>query len=60
MDEDCDDLASHGEKEMLKKDGQMSRPSLTMIHLLNRPSRLSKLYRKFYNLNEVSIVKKEE
>merc|ERR1712183_481979 len=45
-----------------QKAGQLSRPSMTMAKLLNRPPRLglSKLNRKFNNLHEVSIIEKEE
>jgi len=61
VDMDCYEPADRGEKE-LQKAGQLSRPSLTMAKLLNKPPRLglSKLNRKFNNLHEVSIIEKEE
>jgi len=61
VDKDCYKPIDRDEKEM-QKAGQLSRPSLTMAKLLNRPPRLglSKLNRKFNNLHEVSIIEKEE
>ena len=54
--EDCNGLVNRG------KERQLSRPSLIMAKLLNRPPRLglSKLDRRFKNLHEVTIIEKEE
>ena len=54
--EDCNGLVYRW------KERQLSRPSLIMAKLLNRPPRLglSKLDRRFNNLHEVTIIEKEE
>merc|ERR1719186_1235274 len=61
VDMDCYKPAVRDEMDP-EKAGQLSRPSMTMAKLLNRPPRLglSKLNRKFNNLHEVSIIEKEE
>jgi len=61
VDKDCYEPADLDKMDR-QKVGQLSRPSMNMAKLLNRPPRLglSKLDRKFNNLHQVSIIEKEE
>jgi len=61
VDKDCYEPADLDKMDR-QKAGQLSRPSMNMAKLLNRPPRLglSKLDRKFNNLHQVSIIEKEE